>query len=237
MTRHFIRLAAVACIAPLVSACAGGGGSRTIPAPPTQPGAPAPSAAAGVPQGAVNGVMVSVHLPLRNSDELDALIARQTDKSSADYRHFLTPEQFRAKFAPSQADLNTAASTLRGLGFDTHATSQAILASAPQPVVERAFQVKLRAVQTHDRRAESITRGALTATKAPVLPPALAKLGATLGFSAGVRHVDSKIVGTAAYVPDNRYSTVGPYWFTVSSRRTATPRTRLRTARAAASPS
>ena len=213
MTRHFIRLAAVACIAPLVSACSGGGGTRAVPVAPAQPGAPAP-AAAGVPQSAVNGVAVSVHLPLRNSEELDALIARQTDKSSADYRHFLTPEQFRAKFGPSQADLNTAASTLRSLGFETHATSQAILASAPQAVVERAFQVKLRTVQTHDRRAASITRGALTTTKAPILPPALAKLGATVGFSAGVRQVDSKVVGTAAYVPDNRYSTVGPYWFT-----------------------
>jgi subtilase family serine protease len=214
VTRHFFRLAAVACIAPLVSACGGAGGSRAVPAPPAQPGAPAPSGVAGVPQGAANGVMVSVHLPLRNSEELDALIARQTDKSSADYRHFLTPEQFRATYAPSQADLNTAASTLRGLGFETHATSQAILASAPQAVVERAFQVQLRAVQTHERHATSVARGALTTTKAPILPPALAKLGATVGFSAGVRHVDSVRVSKNAYVPDNRYSNVGPYWFT-----------------------
>jgi subtilase family serine protease len=196
-----------------VSAC-GGGGSHAVPAVSAQAGPQAPSGVAAVPRGAVSGVMVAVHLPLRNSEELDALISRQTDRSSSDYRKFLTPEQFRANYAPSPADLNTAAQTLRGLGFETHATSQSILASAPQAVVERAFQVQLRAVQSHERRASSVVRGALTATKMPILPPALAKLGATIGFSAGVRHVDSVRVSKNAFVLDNRYSDVGPYWFT-----------------------
>jgi subtilase family serine protease len=212
MRRLFLRLAAVACIAPLVSAC-GGGGSHAVPAAPVQAGQ-APSSEAGIPQTAMRGVTVAVHLPLRNSDQLDALLARQGDNSSADYHHFLTPEQFRSQYGPSPADLNAAASTLRGLGFETRITSQSVLAAADQSTVERTFNVHLRSPQATGRSVESTGRNVLTADRAATLPAALARLNATVGFSARVKHVDSKRVSKQPYLPDNRYSTTGPYWFT-----------------------
>jgi subtilase family serine protease len=209
-----IRIAAVACIAPLVSACGGGGGARAVPATTAQSAQSNPAASAGVPQAAARGVQVAVHLPLRNGGDLDALIARQAQEGSADYHHFLTPAQFREKYAPSANDLETAATALRGLGFETRTTSQAVLASAPQAVVEKTFSVKLRSVQSRGRGVSSTARSGLAADRAATLPSSLSKLNATVAFSANVRHVDSKRVSKTPYALDNRYSTVGPYWFT-----------------------
>ncbi|HTD33621.1 MAG TPA: S53 family peptidase [Candidatus Elarobacter sp.] len=214
MNRLIIRVAAVACIAPLVSACGGGGGTRAVPATTAQSTQSNPAAPVGVPQSAARGVQVAVHLPLRNGADLDALIARQGQRGSADYHRFLTPSEFRAKYAPSADDLDAAATALRGLGFETRTTSQAVLASAPQAVVEKTFSVKLRSVQSRGRGVASTARSGLAADRAATLPSSLAKLNATVAFSVNVRHVDSKRVSKTPYALDNRYSTVGPYWFT-----------------------
>ena len=214
--RFVLRLAVVVFAAPLFSAC-NGGAAAPPPMPATPPGAVTPHAVDVVPQAAVIGVTVHIHLPLRDSDGLDALISRQADKGSPDYHHFLTPEQFRARYAPSAHDLATAAATMRGLGFTTLTTSQTVIATAPQATVERAFNVSLRSVQTHERAtASAAARGVLTTNRAPTLPAALTRLGATVGFSAGIHHVDSRRVSTTPYnpTPQNRYSNVGPYWFT-----------------------
>lgn len=213
MRRLFFRLAAAACIAPLMSAC-GGGGSRAVPTTPVQGAASAPASESGVPQSAMRGVMVTVHLPLRNSDQLDALVARQGDRSSSDYHRFLTPEQFRAQYGPPAADLNAAASALRALGFETRLTSQSVLAAAEQSTVERTFNVHLRSPQARGRSVASVARGALAVDRAPTLPESLSRLNAKLGFTRLVKHVDSKRVSSRPYTADNRYSTTGPYWFT-----------------------
>ena len=211
--RLFLRLAAVACMATLASAC-GGGGSRAIPTLPGQGGGQQPNGVVSVPESALRGVMVTVHLPLRNSDQLDALIARQGDQSSADYHHFLTPDQFRAAYGPASQDLATAATALQGLGFQTRATSQSIVAAAPLSTVERAFSIKLRTTQSRRGGTAPVSPSTLSPDRVPTLPPALAKIGATVSFAGLVRHVDSRRASTTAYTPANRYSSAGPYWFT-----------------------
>lgn len=205
MTRLLLRFAAVACIAPLAAAC-GGGGSHAALVPPSQT-APQPlDAPAAVPQAAARGLLVSVHLPLRNADELDGLIQRQADKNSPDYHHFLTPQQFRERFGPTTADLSTAAESMRGLGFEAHVTSQGILASAPQATVERTFSVHLSQTLDHGRST-------MGADRAVTLPASLARVGATVGVFSRLMHVNSMRV-SAKPIVDNRYSTVGSYWFT-----------------------
>jgi subtilase family serine protease len=206
MTRLLFRLAAVACIAPLVASC-GGGAPRTVsPSSPTANAPLSPNGGAMVPQSAVRGVLVSVHLPLRNSDQLDGLLQRQGDQNSSDYHHFLTPQQFRDQYAPTTADLASAANTLRGMGFETHTTSQSILAAAPQAAVESALGIHLHTTLVHGRAV-------MSADRAVSLPASLTRLNATIGFSPFVKEVHSKRVTTAAYTPDNRYAANGPYWF------------------------
>jgi len=183
---------------------------------PGQSGAQQPMATISVPESAVRGVQVTVHLPLRNGADLDALIARQGDQSSADYHHYLTPDQFRAAYGASQQDLATAAATLQGMGFQTRLTSQSVIAAAPQSTVERAFSVKLQVPQSHARGTASAARAGLTANRAPALPAALTKLGATVSFAGLQNQFDFQRVNKVAFTPtpDNRYSAEGPYWFT-----------------------
>jgi subtilase family serine protease len=163
---------------------------------------------------ALSGVKVSIHLPLRDSAGLDALVARQGDQSSPDYHRFLTPEQFRAAYGPTAADLAAASDAMRALGFQTRIGSQTVVAAADQATVERTFNVKLRAVQANERGAQSAARSTLAADRAATVPAPLARLGATVSFAARVKHVNSRRVSKLPFSPDNRYSSTGPYWFT-----------------------
>ena len=62
---------------------------------------------------------------------------------------------------------------------------------------------------------QSLVRGktTLSVDRAPTLPAALAKAGATVSFSPLTMHVNSRRAQQAAFVPQNRYSPEGPYWF------------------------
>jgi kumamolisin len=203
MTRHILRLAAVAFVAPLVAAC-GGGGSHAVPGlPNAAPGTP-PSTT----QGVLRGTMVAVHLPLRNVKELDALIAASSDQKSPQFGHFLTPAQFRERYAPPAADVAAAETALKNMGFETQATEQNVFASAPQATVERAFGVKISPADGK--------RATMTTDRAPRVPDALAKVGATVAVKNFVYKPHSHLVagGNAGQYPDNRYGPDGPYWFT-----------------------
>jgi kumamolisin len=91
-------------------------------------------------------VRVVVGLKLRDQAGLDALLKAQRDPSSPDYRHFLTPDQFRAKFGPTAADIATAKSyfTSRGLAVDEAASSNAVIVlKGTSGQFESAFKVRL----------------------------------------------------------------------------------------------
>ena len=47
---------------------------------------------------------LAIGLPLRNPTQLDTLLEQISDPSSANYHHYLTPQQFASQFGPSQAD-------------------------------------------------------------------------------------------------------------------------------------
>ena len=49
-------------------------------------------------------VSFSLTLPLRNKPELDQLVAQLYNPTSPQFRHFLTPAEFNARFAPTEAD-------------------------------------------------------------------------------------------------------------------------------------
>ncbi len=59
----------------------------------------------------------TVALPLRNEAELDQLIALQGDENSPLYQHYLSPEQFAARYGPSPAAFNVAIRELASRGF------------------------------------------------------------------------------------------------------------------------
>jgi subtilase family serine protease len=49
-------------------------------------------------------IQLSIVLPLRNQDQLKALLTRLYDPASPDYRKFLGVEEFTAQFGPTEDD-------------------------------------------------------------------------------------------------------------------------------------
>jgi subtilase family serine protease len=117
-------------------------------------------------------VPITVFLSFRNPETLKALIEAQSSPSNPQYGQFLTPEQFRAQFAPPAADVARVQRTLRNLGFTVVATPKSGLfveASGTVAQVKAAFGVTqdLYSYKGHTLRAN---------TETPRLPKELAGL-------------------------------------------------------------
>ncbi len=101
-------------------------------------------------------LQLSISLNLRNRANLDALIASQNNPQSALYHHYLTPQQFKDAFGPTQATVNRVVAYLQGQGL--HVLSVApnnvlVNASGSVAMVERAFGVTLNDYSLHGRVA------------------------------------------------------------------------------------
>ncbi|WP_279236714.1 protease pro-enzyme activation domain-containing protein [Dyella sp. RRB7] len=60
---------------------------------------------------------VEVSLNLRNVDQLQSFLQAVNKPGSASYHHFLTPAQFKAQYAPSDADVQAVVAHLEAYGF------------------------------------------------------------------------------------------------------------------------
>jgi Pro-kumamolisin, activation domain len=94
-----------------------------------------------------------VYLSLHNSQALDAAVAAVSNPASASYGHYLTPDQFRARYAPTAADADAVASWLEQAGFsvssDRPANNRWIKGTGTTAQVERAFDTQLRTYRAH----------------------------------------------------------------------------------------
>lgn len=93
---------------------------------------------------------ISIGLPLRNQVELTNLLSELYDPASSNYRHFLTPEEFTARFGPTEEDYQTViafakASRLSVTG--THRGRTLVELSGKVADIERAFHVKMQTYQ------------------------------------------------------------------------------------------
>src|SRR3954468_16402712 len=62
-------------------------------------------------------VSFNVYLPLQNRAALESQIANLNDSSSAQYHHWLTPEEFAAKYAPTAAQVAAVQQQLAAQGL------------------------------------------------------------------------------------------------------------------------
>ncbi|HET6506253.1 MAG TPA: S53 family peptidase [Baekduia sp.] len=98
-------------------------------------------------QGAAdNGspVDIKVYLPLRDADTALAMVHDVSDPQSAAYGQYLSPQDFRSRFAPSDADVAQVERFLKGAGLsvgDVPANHTSIAASGSLAQVEQAFGV------------------------------------------------------------------------------------------------
>ena len=67
-------------------------------------------------------VSITVFLNFRNQDALKALIAAQSSPANPQYGQYLTPDEFRAQFAPPAADVQRVQHALAKAGFQIEAT-------------------------------------------------------------------------------------------------------------------
>ena len=92
-------------------------------------------------------VSVAVSLNTRDGAELDRTIAAVNDPHSAQYGHFLTPEQFTARFGPTSDQVDRVTDYLRGQGLSVDSVSGNRLtvdASGPAAAVQKAFGTTLQ---------------------------------------------------------------------------------------------
>jgi subtilase family serine protease len=92
-------------------------------------------------------------LPLRNHAELQELLKQICDPRSPQYRHFLTPDQFEAKFGPTEEDYQTLVSFAQSnhLNVVTIRPSRRLLeVNGTVEDIQKAFHVSLNHYQRPD---------------------------------------------------------------------------------------
>jgi subtilase family serine protease len=103
-------------------------------------------------------VMITAYLSWRNQSELQQVLQDQSTPGNPQYGHFLTPEEFHARFSPKAEEVSVVQGTLRGLGFNVEYTPDSglfVRASGTVAHVRQAFQVshKLYSYQGKTLRA------------------------------------------------------------------------------------
>ncbi|MDB5107200.1 MAG: peptidase family, partial [Candidatus Binatus sp.] len=87
---------------------------------------------------------VTIKFALRNRDALTTLMAEQQDPASPRYHHWLTPQQFNARFGQSSAEVAALSDWLTGQGFQLrHASAREISADVSATQAEIAFSTTI----------------------------------------------------------------------------------------------
>jgi subtilase family serine protease len=90
---------------------------------------------------------LDIVLPVRDQAGLDRFVAEVYDPASANYRQFLTPQEFTARFGPTQADYNAVVQFAQINGFTVTGGSRDgmdVQVRGPVSVVEAAFHVRMQ---------------------------------------------------------------------------------------------
>ncbi len=171
-------------VAALISAgvVAGAGVASASPAADTAARTPlaqslSPAVARSKAQSDVPGTQklsAAVSLKLRNRAELDTLIANVSTPGSALYGDYLTPAQFNARYAPTQAQVDQVRSYLTGQGLKVTGVSanrQVVDVTGSTSKMEKAFATsEVNYLDTAEQRHFYAN------SKAPSLPTGIASL-------------------------------------------------------------
>ncbi len=95
---------------------------------------------------ATNWLRLAISLPLRNQSALSNLLSQLYDPNSPNYRRFLTPQQFTAKFCPAEQDYQSVinfATTNSLYVVGTYSNRMLLDVIGTVPNVEKAFHIRL----------------------------------------------------------------------------------------------
>ncbi len=91
-------------------------------------------------------VSLNVDLATREPAQLEELIRAASTPASSSYGHYLTPEQYQARFAPTTGELRAAETWLRGQGLHVAGASpdnSLVHVNGSTAAVERAFGISI----------------------------------------------------------------------------------------------
>jgi subtilase family serine protease len=89
---------------------------------------------------------LSIGLPLRNQNELDALLAQLQDPASPNFGHYLSAQQFAAEFGPTEQDYQALIQFAHENGLvvtGTHSNRVLLDVSGQASEIEKALHVKM----------------------------------------------------------------------------------------------
>ncbi|MFD7642831.1 protease pro-enzyme activation domain-containing protein [Kitasatospora sp. NPDC059795] len=150
MRPRSLALAAALAVLPLTAVSLGVGTAQAAPTPNASsrvalPQTVTPAVARSHKQGDVPAdrkISVAVSLKLRNTAELDRFLAAVGTPGTAEFGHYLTPEQFNERFGPTQADVDQVRAFLAAQGLKVDSVSanrQVVNASGSASKVAAAF--------------------------------------------------------------------------------------------------
>jgi hypothetical protein len=96
---------------------------------------------------ATNQLRLAIGLPLRDAAGLETFLAGVYDPASPHFRAFLTPEEFTARFGPTEQDYTMVKAFARANGFKitgTHGNRLLLDVQADVADIQRAFHISLR---------------------------------------------------------------------------------------------
>lgn len=117
---------------------------------------------------------VVIGLELRNEKELEELLQAQADPRSPSFRKYLTPEEFTARFGPTQADYQAAQDFLTSKELTIVSTTPnrlLIVCEGTVAQLEKAFKTNINRYQWHDSKG-NLQEG-LSNSSDPVVPDEL----------------------------------------------------------------
>ncbi len=150
-----------------------------------------------------------IFLPLRNTNDLQRLVTAQQTAGSASYQKWLTPAQYRAAYAPTQATFDAVTSAVTAAGMQvTKVRTRSIHVSGTAAQAQAMLGTTLNMVVEADG-----TQHMVSASK-PVMAGVLATAGAKVAaFTTVPLRKPMVTKATAKLLPDNRYGPDGPYWY------------------------
>jgi len=93
---------------------------------------------------------LAIGVPLRDPAGLDDFLAQIYDPASPNYRKYLTPEEFAARFGPTEQDYEAVKQFARANGLtilETHGNRLVLDVAGPAAAVEKALHINLRTYQ------------------------------------------------------------------------------------------
>jgi len=123
---------------------------------------------------ATNQLRLAIGVPLRDSAGLDQFLAQLYDPASPNYRHYLTPGEFTARFGPTEQDYEAVEQFAQSSGLTivkTHDNRLVLDVAGPAAAVENALHIRLQTYQ-HPAEARQVFAPDTEPTVAADLPVA-----------------------------------------------------------------